>query len=346
MDLKQQSDQTVRISLGWVVVGLIGFVFLGFLGGVVAQQIFPVSQSLVRNEGQVVTTVQEVVVSPSKTAAEVVSQARQSVWLIGAVTEQWPPNVLSSGLLVTNDGVIAVPGQLPDIPLQAIDGQGVSLNVDKAGYDPLFDVSFLRLKNGVFSSVDFDQSDPRIAHRLWALTISPTTLETEAEETWVKSYRLPGNEPAGITRTMQIGDDWPALWRGAPLMTEEGRVAGIIINPETGQAMPVRKLADSLQRLTGSALESDPLERWGLDVSYAYAKTKPEEPPNFVAKVGAVTPNGLAQKAGFKAGDLIVTIGGEQLTWEESIIDKMSATKALPITAWRGDESLALTLTP
>ena len=76
----EQREKILRISFGWLILGVMVIIFLGMLGGVIASQLWIVRQPpLIPEQHQLVSTVQEVTISPNQAAASIVDKTHRSV---------------------------------------------------------------------------------------------------------------------------------------------------------------------------------------------------------------------------------------------------------------------------
>ena len=118
-------ERTVRLSFGWVVIAVIGILILGVIGGVLGQQILnpalpPLTQS---SDDQVVTTVQQVTISPNTAIVDMIDRAHRSVMLLGSVNGE-RRNIAGSATVITNDGLLATTLATPSGELVAFDADG------------------------------------------------------------------------------------------------------------------------------------------------------------------------------------------------------------------------------
>jgi len=83
---------------------------------------------------------------------------------------------------------------------------------------------------------------------------------------------------------------------------------------------------------------------WGLYTSMYYTHGRFEVP----AAVGEVTQASAAEKAGLKAGDVIVSIGGQPVQYFRELQAKVEASRGEPLAlvVKRGQENMDLTVTP
>jgi len=124
-------------------------------------------------------------------------------------------------------------------------------------------------------------------------------------------------------------------------LDDEGSVSGIIINPGAGLALPVQHLRESLQRLTQGQRESDPLGEMGLNLKYRFVALG-DEPARFVAEIRTVSPSSRASEAGLHPGDIILTIGGDDVSEERSVAGSLLGDEPLRLTVRRGERIIEI----
>jgi S1-C subfamily serine protease len=337
-------ERIVRLSFSWLAGGAGAILLLGLAGGLLGQYFFPETTRVIRNEGDVITTVQEVTISPSQASAEVVKGNQEAVFLIGTVTEQIPPATLAVGLLMTNDGILVTTGTLPATPLQAYDYTGASIEAEVVGYDPLFDISYLQLKTGVFSPVDFAQADPLVGTQLLLLGLAPTTFQPEVRPFTLRAYELANDTFFGVPRLMLAAEEIGEATRGMPLFNDEGRVAGILRSSERGEAIPIQRLEKSLARFTGKNLEVNSVEALGLTIAYEFRRLEENGSVSLVAQVERVVPNSPAQQAGLKVGDIVTRVEQVALNWEQGLPELINPGQAQNWNIRRGEVDVNLLL--
>jgi len=339
MTASSQTEQTVRLSLAWVL-GLIVIIFtLGILGGFVGQQFLrPPLPPLTSNGEQLVTTVQEVTISPNQAAAELVNQVERSVLLVGRADLDEPE---ATAFVVTNDGLLVTAADLPTGSLVAFDNRGRRLAVTVVGRDELFGLTYLRMADSVVVPLDVRRDDVAVGELLLGLSRSDGSFEPRVVDWRMEEHVLPAStSPAGVHRLLR----GPAVDRGhsvgMPLLDEEGRVAGLLLDPTSGSALPARQLQESFSRIIENRREDDPFERLGLAATYTFAADS-ESGVRFVAPVLSVVSNGEAARAGIRRGDVITALDGEPLQWEGSALAQFSAAP-LQVTLERAGEEIVV----
>ncbi len=344
----QQREQVIRIPFGWLMVGVVIVVLLGVLGGVVAQHLWPVRQApLILEQGRLTSTVQEVTISPSTAAAQIVEGAHRSVVALAAADEDSP--ILAAGVLLTNDGVVVTAADVPrDSTLLAFDFRGVAVQLDHIGVDGLYGLGWWKVRDGVFVPLELRDSDPVVGSELLAVVRAPETLQPR-----VASYRLnyyglpPDTAPAGWQKvgvgSLLAADD---TFRGSPLLDEEGKLAALVMQPTGGVVLPASYVRESLGRLTGNQREFDPLEEVGLSAHYGFTSAPNAGEREFSVEISAVVPGSIAGAAGLQRGDRIVAVGEDAVDWDKSFVQQVAGILPLQLTVLRANHERTFTLQP
>jgi S1-C subfamily serine protease len=130
---------------------------------------------------------------------------------------------------------------------------------------------------------------------------------------------------------------------GAPLVDEEGRLAGLLYDA-AGRAVGADLVDASLRRLAGGQREGDPFTELGLTVQYAFSATTDDSTVSFMPRVTAVRPASLAAQALLRAGDDILRIADTPVAWEVNVAQQLSANRPLEMQVRRGQETLTVTV--
>lgn len=298
-------EKTVRLSLTMLWLGLAGIIGLGMLGGWLVHFWLPTAAPLTNRTEPVLTTVQEVTISPSTAAVKVVEQAQRSVLLLGEG---------GVGFVLTSDGLVASPTELKAPSPVATDERGQTLTLDAVGRDELYGIAYYRLRTAVLPPLDMRRDDPAVAARLLAVGRSSVTWQPQVATYEVAEYVLPkeGSAP-GWHRLLQ--GTGTAVLPGSPLLDEEGKVAGVIIDPISGAALPVAQLNESLSRVVDNKREYDPLAEAGIVARPVFGVLITERPATFALQISSVRPQSPAAAAGLKVGDQVVSINQSVLNW-------------------------------
>lgn len=353
MDLDQTqpsaSERVLRLKLGWIFVLGIVMVGLGMLGGMLAQWWWNAPlPALPAEQDRLITTIQEVTISPSTAVSQVVEKNGRSVVLLavrGAQGAQGKPgDPIASGVIVTSDGLVATTATLPEGALLATTSESETLEVERVGVDVLFDITYLRLRSGVFVPTDVRDSDVPVGFSLTALSRAPITGSARVRTYTVQEYQLPPSAAPFGWQRLYAGEALDeTILPGSPLFDDEGRLAGLALPQATGIAMPGTMLRQSLARVVDRKFESSIFDALGIDVAYAFEKIG-EGQPQFRVAVTAVRSHTPAAQAGVKTGDRIEKIQGEAVAWDKSVIEALGARETVALQIRRGETMLAITI--
>lgn len=340
-------NRVVRVTLGWLLFGALCVLAMGWLGGVIALRTWPAPAPLPdAAPDRLVTTVQEVTISPNTSHVERLNNVQRSVVLM-ARNQAGRVVAAATGVVVTNDGLVATVTEAAGEWL-AIDYHGRELPLRLVGRDALFGVTFFRLSDSVLAPIDLRTEAVPVAYQLLGVSRS--------ESTWLpRSFTFPVGEvslppelsPTGVQRVWRgLGTSDEAL-AGSPLLDDEGKLAGLLLNPGAGLALPHDHLAASIERVSTGQREADPLAELGLRVRYAFTPpTAPDGEQRFAAAITAVAPGSPAAAGGAAAGDLIVSIDERELRWEEIFLKQLAAAQPVQLGVRRGGADVTLTLAP
>lgn len=344
MDLKPKNAaaRVVRVSLAWILAGTITVVVLGMVGGVLAANLWwPRTIPVTEEGGRLVSTIQEVTISPNIAAAEILEASERSVVIIG----QKGATALATGFVATNDGIIITAGKLPADQLIAYDYQGKTVALERVGDDKLFGLTYLRAREAVLIPIDMRAEPVPVAYGLIAVSRSLPTLLPQAEFYRVSETILPPElAPAGIQQVFKGTQLAEADLAGSPLIDEEGQVAGILINPLAGLALPVNQLKESLDRVIGGQREKDRFGELGIELRYLLMAAGDTAGRQLMAEARAVMPASVAAAAGLKRGDIITRIDDTPLEWGKSVLAALSRDLPLALTVNRAGKQVIVTL--
>ncbi|MBI4022251.1 MAG: serine protease [Candidatus Andersenbacteria bacterium] len=347
MDLDRTGGEqrVVRVSFGWLLSGALGVLALGWLGGVLAVQWWPARTPLptAQNDRQF-TTVQEVTITPNTAAAERVQNAQRSVVLLARrQASRLVPE--ATGLVVTNDGLIVTVIDDAD-SLLAYDHQGRELPLRLIGRDALFGVTYFRLSENVLLPFDLRTQPVPLAYELMGISRSESTFLPRTFFYPVLEVALPPElSPGGVQRVLRgpaINDDHIA---GSPLLDDDGKLAGMMLNPAAGLALPIDHLAASMERVSAGQREVDPFTNFGLHLRYEFAPVTAGGERRFVAAVTGVTANSPAAAGQVAEGDLITSVNGQEIRWEEVVLKQLAAVP-ITLSVRRETGDVTLTLSP
>lgn len=341
---KEKDDQVIRVSLAAVAGLAFAMVVLGILGGLLAQWWGGTSlPPLAESQDRLITTIQEVTISPSTATAELVKNHERSVVLLARASA--PESTLASGLVVTSDGLVATTASLPDGEIISVDSEGRRVPLTPVGQDAVYNITYLRAGSGVFSPFDVRDSDVGVGSILTLVSRNPETLAARVRAIVVEEYRLPERPDAvGWQRLIGARELTESLLVGSPLLDDEGRVSALVLPGGQGRLLPGIYLRRSLERVARGELERTDVAAAGLALDYIFHQL-PEAERGFAAVVEGVTAGGVAAESGIRAGDVITAINGKPVTWDSDIIAAF-AEQPVSLSIRRGEETLVATLGP
>jgi serine protease Do len=240
------------------------------------------------------------------------------------------------------------------------------IEADLIGTDPLTDISVLKLrpaKPRTFSTVGFgDSSKMRVGDPVLAMG-SPMALSQSVTLGIISNtemimprffgpmarFRLDGEDVGGLVRW--IGHDAPIYGgnSGGPLVNLKGQIIGINeISYGLGGAIP----GNLAKMIAEEIMAKGKVQRsWlGVDVQPLF-KSTPDERGVLVSGVLQGSP---ADLAGFKAGDILLSLAGKPIDvhYDEQMPEFMSLStglalgKKVPATIKRGAKEMKLDVTP
>lgn len=339
---------------------LLAMVVFGVVGGLLAQRLFPARLPLQDGGQQLVTTVQQVTISPSKQRTAVAEQLGKSVVTIVQQTAS-TTKLLGLGTIVTNDGYIVTPqsvlGPARDsqgTSLAVIDSTGAVAAVQVIGTDAVYGLTYLKLSSGVGVPIELIADEALPGTSLVTISRSLTSGAQLVGSFELQEYVLPPNEVAGGN----VAPAWQRLAHGqystdslagTPLATEDGKVAGLTLDAEHGLALRAGDLKESLDRVTLGRREADPLATAGVAVRYDFvqaATSGQAGTPKFTVVVTGVKPNSPAAVAGVRSQDVIVRVGTEAVSWQKNLMTALAAPLPLEVTLLRQGEERGAVLSP
>jgi len=258
----------------------------------------------------------------------------------------------SAGLIVTNNHVIA---DADEITIKLNDDSIFQATV--VGRDPKVDLALLKIDPGkrALTAVPFGNSDEtRVGD--WVLAIGNPFGFGGTVTSGIVSARARDINAGPYDDFIQTDAPINRGNSGGPMFNMKGEVIGInsaIISPSGGSigigfaipatlAVPVlddlRKFGKVRRGWIGvriQSLDSDMAEAMGL-------------PNQHGAMVAAVDPNGPAQKAGLKNGDVVLSFDGKEISEMRRLPRMVASTpigKKAELVVWRGGKKLTLTTT-
>lgn len=335
---------TITLSPLWLLIGCLFIILLGALGGLIVQQFSaPVHTPLIKDLKPFVTNVQQVTVSANSLATKAVQDTQRSVVLL-AQEGASGKKILASGLIITNDGLVVSVGQQAAKATSAIGSNGQSSPLVPVGADSLYGLNYFRLQDGVFTPLATTDANPDVGASLLLVTRSPLSFLPAAYDFFINEYAPVANQAPAITqvdRGRSATDS--SFLAGAPAITEEGKVAGLLLDPEAGFLLPVSYLQRSIERVVGQQREVDPFTTLGFTPTYTYLDGPPATGRQFAMQITALTPHSRLESAGAKVGDRITKIGEVAVAVDTNIPTVLSTASTLTIT--RQTQELTISLT-
>ena len=335
-------QQVVRLSFGWLVLGVVALVGLGVLGGVIGQQLTTRPLPPLSNDSdQLVTTVQEVTISPSVARAELVAQAERSVLLIVSTRND---SAVATGTVVTNDGLVATTGSALPAEAVGIDSAGRRLPLTFVGSDAVYGLTFYRISDNVVTPLDLRSRPAVVGEELVAISRNQVSFSPQIDTFLVGERRLAVNAGPGVQSVLVRTDVSSIALRGTPLLDDEGKLAGITSQQAADEALPINAIAASIERVSSGQREANPFAELGFASRYAFASTA-ETAAEFVATVQRVTRNSPASRGGLKIGDQLRAVGGQKLRFDQLLAESLDEKLPLTVSVLRNQQPLELTLT-
>jgi S1-C subfamily serine protease len=338
-----QSNQTVRLSLSSLLFGFLLIFAISIIGGIVgARLVSPPLPPLTDDANQLITTVQEVTISPSMAITQLVTNHQRSVMLLAEVSGS-DAEAVGTGIVITNDGVIVSTRNVRGGAV-VFDTHGNRLPITRIGTDELHGLTYYRLEDSVIPPFELSTNNPSVGALLVALSRSAETTSPKAVSWQLEEYVIP--TPPASMGWQQIARFAPSpdpTLAGSPLVTDEGKLAAIIVDPAQGTAIPVSIIRSSLDRLTNDTLNVNPFEQWGLSLTYQFRDTDDQTKREFTARVASITPASPAAAIDLRAGDSIKAINDTELEWT-SPIAKLLKEEDIELTIMRGGQSRTVVL--
>src|SRR3989344_4812216 len=177
---EKNSTQTIKLTMRWLFLMAAGMLGLGLIGGILGAQ-FVAPQGTLQPDGSdpIISTIQQVTVSPNKQWSQVALSSARSVVLLRQVngsTISYP----GMGVIVTSDGLIATTASIRADQLFAIDESGKATVLALVGSDPVYGITYLRLPANVAVPIGFSDNDALGGTSLLGLKRSLDTLALAA----------------------------------------------------------------------------------------------------------------------------------------------------------------------
>lgn len=341
-------NQTIKLSFRLLLFGFVLIFALGVVGGFVGQYVGKPSTeiNLPSSNGQnFVTNVQQVTVSPNKNAAQLIENVQRSIFLIQSSSTNSASSSTGIGVVLTNDGLIATTATLTGDAFIAIDSSGSSQAVSKVGADELYGITYFRLNSAVTVPIDVSSSEAAVSTQLLAISRSNESGATAAYPFFVTHYATPGEQaPPAIQRILKNFSPSGAILPGTPLITDDGKLSGQVLDGSGENALRASDIKESLDRFVSNKREYNPFTAIGIIPKYVFIDGTTTGQKEFVAVAGQVTPNSPAALAGIKPQDRITKVGDENVSWIKNISGQISAALPLTMTVVRQGQAREVTL--
>lgn len=345
--LHVDSEKVLRLSLGWVLLGVGAVLLVGLAGGFIAQQLFtPPLPPLSDTTDPLRTTVQQVTISPNTAAAELIARTEPSVMALArGNAEEY--TIVATGSVVTNDGLIVTAAAVADMAQLAIDREGRIISLAFLGRDALYGFAYYQAQDTVLTPIDVRATDAAVGEELLALSRDTDSFAPRVRPFRIFELAVPeAGNPAGVQRILRGSADHDATFLGSPLVDDAGKIAGVLIEAEDGQALTAAQLKTSLDRMANNQRETNPLATLGLALTYSFTRREAQQPVQFTAEISAVAPNSPAALSTLRAGDTIIRIKDESISWDRNVVEQLGAPLPLIITILRAGNEQQVQLQP
>ncbi len=265
--------------------------------------------------------------------------------------------IRSDGHIVTNNHVVKDAEELSVVMLD-----GSEYKAEIIGTDPFSDLAVIKVEGTDMTSISFGNSE-KLSTGQWVLAFgSPLSenLNNSVTAGIVSSLgRLQptggGGQGGGVQNFVQTDAAINPGNSGGPLVDLNGRLVGIntAIASNTGgyQGIGFAIPSNTVERVATDIIEEGAVRRAYLGIRYNGASQsliKNENLPQGAAVVAQIEDGSPADKAGLKAGDIIMAIDGKQLSKYLQVSNLISSHKpgdTVEITINRDGEKKTLSVT-
>ncbi|MBI1833925.1 MAG: hypothetical protein HYR90_03800 [Candidatus Andersenbacteria bacterium] len=340
-----QSNTVIRLSLRWVLVALLAMLAVGILGGMIGSQLNNPRTPLTRQQDQLVTTVQEVTISPSKTSQTIVRDHERSVLLL-AQGSFANPTILGTATVITNDGLITAFHPPVRGEVFALDSGGNRVTLEAIGADTLFGLTYYRIRDGVIAPLNISESDPAVGAELLSLSRSPESLQPEAEHHELSEKTLAETgDPVGWQQVGLISISEQNL-AGTILVDDTGAISGIYTGPQSSEAGRILLPSDiraSLNRIASGKREENPFATRGFSVRSSFTSSDESQPIVFTLTVDRLQPGTPASEL-LEVGDILTAIQNQPVSFTNNAASMLSIEGELSLTVRREGREVVVTL--
>lgn len=332
------ATKTIGLSLTAIVLTLAVLFLIGILGGAVGSRIFSLPLPLRSDTNETIVPVsQQITVSPSKLAADLVATHGKSVYLLAYETSKGI-TPFSTGIALTNDGVImSVQEATKDSVVVAIGEDGVVFPLTSIGRDELSGISFYKANDRILPPFTVVQNTPRVGSSVLALYRHGDTAQVTSATATISTMLLPlPTNALGIQKVAQL-ESASVLPVGTALVDENGSLAGVLVNPEGNITLLTSDIRAALDRLSSNRLSFDPFTALGFTISWQ-SQLDANKIMRIESVVRSVANNSPADTAGLAVGDAITAIGGNAVSWDTNVVDTLNANPTLLTVNRQGEQ--------
>ncbi|MBI4414834.1 MAG: serine protease [Candidatus Kerfeldbacteria bacterium] len=244
-----------------------------------------------------------------------------------------------TGILLSEDGWAVTTSSALGSSSQmvAVTSDRRALAVTSVIRDAATDLVFFRVEGVRFPSATFASDELLPATLLVALAGTTSALDVRATAVAVAEvHGLTGPllySSDTLTHVLRIDAQLPSAYLGGPLVNEAGKVVGIVRSSSEGVAEAWT--AKTVTSILAPFLRDRKIHRSILGVYYVDVASVAgiDEKKRFGKAAGAlltapenaaaIVPRSPAEKAGLKAGDLVVRVGGKDLDAQNGLNDRL-----------------------
>jgi putative serine protease PepD len=274
----------------------------------------------------------------------------------------------AEGLIVTNNHVVAAGGSEPadDIVVEFADGSQADAEV--VGAEPSYDVAVLRIDpadvDGELVALPFGDSDAVVVGESVVAIGAPLGLDSTVTTGIVSALNRPVSAGGGAQETAFINAIQTDAAinpgnSGGPLVNLRGEVVGVnsaIAQAPGGQvggsiglgfSIPSNQAARTAEQLIEDGVATYPVVGVLLDQLYQGEGVRIVTEDAATGDQPPVTPGGPADRAGLRAGDVILAFDGRPVTESDELVVAIRAQEPgdeVTLTVRRGEEVFDVTL--